>query len=56
VPYFDDLSSWLFASGALFDGMDSPRISITDTINDQAGQLHDAGKVLRDWLAGAVEV
>lgn len=56
VPYFDDLSSWWFASAALFDGMDSPRISITDTIAEQKGNLADAGKVIGDWLKDAVEV
>jgi hypothetical protein len=56
VPYFSDYADYLLSSAALFDGMDSPRISITDTIVEQKGQLAEAGTVLRDFLKNAVTV
>jgi hypothetical protein len=56
VPYFTDYADYLLLSEALFDGLDTPRISITDTIVEQKGNLADAGKVIRDFLNNAVTV
>ncbi len=50
LGYFDDLRAGMFAAGALFDAMDSPRISITDTMVERKGNLSDAGLIIGKWL------
>lgn len=56
LGYFADYIDMLAAGDALFDSMDTPRISILDTINERKGQLADAGMVLNTFLKNAVTV
>jgi len=56
VKFYSDYADYLTSNEAFFDGLESPRISITDTLREQKGQLADAGKVLSDFLKNAVTV